>query len=145
MSAYFASLLVLATAGHATATLYSATCGSGTTPATFHIFADGTDCKETIPGQGGNASAADCAAGLDWSTKITCNGSTAYLQIFDGSRNCSGPLRAPVKLPAGECVDASSSDTFFCDPAHALSLIHISEPTRQEAISYAVFCLKKKK
>ena len=25
-----------------------------------------------------------------------------------------------------------------------LSLIHISEPTRQEAISYAVFCLKKK-
>ena len=23
----------------------------------------------------------------------------------------------------------------------ALSLIHISEPTRQEAISYAVFCL----
>ena len=26
-----------------------------------------------------------------------------------------------------------------------LSLIHISEPTRQEAISYAVFCLKKKR
>ena len=26
---------------------------------------------------------------------------------------------------------------------HNLSLIHISEPTRQEAISYAVFCLKK--
>ena len=25
-----------------------------------------------------------------------------------------------------------------------LSRIHISEPTRQEAISYAVFCLKKK-
>ena len=28
--------------------------------------------------------------------------------------------------------------------AQGLSLIHISEPTRQEAISYAVFCLKKK-
>ena len=27
----------------------------------------------------------------------------------------------------------------------ALSLIHISEPTRRYAISYAVFCLKKKK
>ena len=26
---------------------------------------------------------------------------------------------------------------------YGLSLIHISEPTRQEAISYAVFCLKK--
>src|SRR5665213_2336451 len=27
---------------------------------------------------------------------------------------------------------------------YALSLIHISEPTRQAEISYAVFCLKKK-
>ena len=30
-------------------------------------------------------------------------------------------------------------------PADMLSLIHISEPTRQAEISYAVFCLKKKK
>src|SRR5674536_212204 len=30
-------------------------------------------------------------------------------------------------------------------PAHHLSLIHISEPTRLLSISYAVFCLKKKK
>ena len=29
--------------------------------------------------------------------------------------------------------------------ALTLSLIHISEPTRQAEISYAVFCLKKKK
>src|SRR5678810_1446633 len=29
--------------------------------------------------------------------------------------------------------------------AYRLSLIHISEPTRQAEISYAVFCLKKKK
>ena len=27
--------------------------------------------------------------------------------------------------------------------SHMLSLIHISEPTRQAEISYAVFCLKK--
>ena len=35
---------------------------------------------------------------------------------------------------------------FICDliPVN-LSLIHISEPTRQAEISYAVFCLKKKK
>ena len=33
----------------------------------------------------------------------------------------------------------------FWSVAKNLSLIHISEPTRQEAISYAVFCLKKKK
>ena len=31
------------------------------------------------------------------------------------------------------------------DTVHALSLIHISEPTRLGMISYAVFCLKKKK
>ena len=30
-------------------------------------------------------------------------------------------------------------------PCELLSLIHISEPTRQAEISYAVFCLKKKK
>src|SRR5660398_294045 len=30
-------------------------------------------------------------------------------------------------------------------PALGLSLIHISEPTRLRRISYAVFCLKKKK
>src|SRR5450756_2979597 len=30
-------------------------------------------------------------------------------------------------------------------PARKLSLIHISEPTRLGMISYAVFCLKKKK
>ena len=33
---------------------------------------------------------------------------------------------------------------FFATP-HGLSLIHISEPTRPRLISYAVFCLKKKK
>ena len=31
------------------------------------------------------------------------------------------------------------------DGVCGLSLIHISEPTRQAEISYAVFCLKKKK
>ena len=32
----------------------------------------------------------------------------------------------------------------FGNMQSALSLIHISEPTRPERISYAVFCLKKK-
>src|SRR5665647_3791152 len=31
------------------------------------------------------------------------------------------------------------------EEVHILSLIHISEPTRRTPISYAVFCLKKKK
>ena len=34
---------------------------------------------------------------------------------------------------------------FFGELIRYLSLIHISEPTRQAEISYAVFCLKKKK
>src|SRR5450756_2986039 len=34
---------------------------------------------------------------------------------------------------------------FLKDIVSALSLIHISEPTRLGMISYAVFCLKKKK
>ena len=33
----------------------------------------------------------------------------------------------------------------FLNVIFILSLIHISEPTRQAEISYAVFCLKKKK
>ena len=40
--------------------------------------------------------------------------------------------------PSGE---HSSNEFVFFD----LSLIHISEPTRLRRISYAVFCLKKKK
>eukprot|EP00658_Telonema_sp_P-2_P056963 TRINITY_DN45425_c0_g1_i1.p1 TRINITY_DN45425_c0_g1~~TRINITY_DN45425_c0_g1_i1.p1 ORF type:complete len:200 (+),score=38.39 TRINITY_DN45425_c0_g1_i1:124-723(+) len=41
---------------------------------------------------------------------------------------------------AGSGLDKTHSGT-----AHILSLIHISEPTRLLSISYAVFCLKKKK
>ena len=40
-------------------------------------------------------------------------------------------------------VDAHAGNAVVA--GYMLSLIHISEPTRQEAISYAVFCLKKKK
>src|SRR5678815_3022310 len=42
-----------------------------------------------------------------------------------------------------------TADAYFVHPATGtapgLSLIHISEPTRLLSISYAVFCLKKKK
>eukprot|EP01016_Furgasonia_blochmanni_P040156 TRINITY_DN5093_c0_g1_i4.p1 TRINITY_DN5093_c0_g1~~TRINITY_DN5093_c0_g1_i4.p1 ORF type:complete len:334 (+),score=68.17 TRINITY_DN5093_c0_g1_i4:77-1078(+) len=45
------------------------------------------------------------------------------------------------------CVDAFFVDIslFACGCVYNLSLIHISEPTRRTPISYAVFCLKKKK
>ena len=38
-----------------------------------------------------------------------------------------------------------NSGELILDNNDLLSLIHISEPTRQAEISYAVFCLKKKK
>src|SRR5450756_1666598 len=44
-----------------------------------------------------------------------------------------------------DAVVISNSSTPGTAPAIALSLIHISEPTRLGMISYAVFCLKKKK
>ena len=53
---------------------------------------------------------------------------------------------------AGLKLGARPEELNLTDPAliegiHAqyLSLIHISEPTRRTPISYAVFCLKKKK
>ena len=45
-----------------------------------------------------------------------------------------------AQLKPDEIADLDGVDMVL-----GLSLIHISEPTRQEAISYAVFCLKKKK
>ena len=41
----------------------------------------------------------------------------------------------------GNYVPSEGTETY----RYYLSLIHISEPTRQAEISYAVFCLKKKK
>src|SRR5680860_1009798 len=43
----------------------------------------------------------------------------------------------------GHVVEDSDGRLWGVD--HGLSLIHISEPTRRTPISYAVFCLKKKK
>ena len=45
----------------------------------------------------------------------------------------------------GSQVSAESQTAGYDYGMELLSLIHISEPTRQAEISYAVFCLKKKK
>eukprot|EP00658_Telonema_sp_P-2_P003373 TRINITY_DN11244_c0_g1_i3.p1 TRINITY_DN11244_c0_g1~~TRINITY_DN11244_c0_g1_i3.p1 ORF type:complete len:103 (-),score=38.07 TRINITY_DN11244_c0_g1_i3:82-390(-) len=60
------------------------------------------------------------------------------LSYIDGS-----PNTASTVCPAHYAVDV-----YFYEGSDAevsLSLIHISEPTRLLSISYAVFCLKKKK
>ena len=46
---------------------------------------------------------------------------------------------------AGKGTQAAKIIEKYNIPHISLSLIHISEPTRQAEISYAVFCLKKKK
>ncbi len=46
--------------------------------------------------------------------------------------------------PATDAQSRKRGEQIGLDTLVVLSLIHISEPTRQEAISYAVFCLKKK-
>src|SRR5450759_2498688 len=48
-----------------------------------------------------------------------------------------------IGLPTDVTDDAAVQN--FVATSHKLSLIHISEPTRLGMISYAVFCLKKKK
>ena len=68
--------------------------------------------------------------------------STAHIKIESKTdvpgldiRILPGTKGESVSIPA--CVTHGDVDD--------LSLIHISEPTRQAEISYAVFCLKKKK
>src|SRR5665213_3717096 len=51
--------------------------------------------------------------------------------------------RNRIHMITPEPVNACISDPILHHVYH-LSLIHISEPTRQAEISYAVFCLKKK-
>src|SRR5450759_5469058 len=47
-------------------------------------------------------------------------------------------------LPTAQRFDRGGRSVGCAHYVHALSLIHISEPTRLGMISYAVFCLKKK-
>src|SRR5450759_1464068 len=57
------------------------------------------------------------------------------------------PVRKPNKLPAKTVRETYQLEygTDSLEIHEDLSLIHISEPTRLGMISYAVFCLKKKK
>ena len=97
--------------------------------------------KDIIAELGGGPNGA--AIGPDGCVYVCNNGGFEWHNI-DGllipggqGDNYSGGRIEKVDLKTG------SIETIYteCD----LSLIHISEPTRPERISYAVFCLKKKK
>src|SRR5450756_3034702 len=59
------------------------------------------------------------------------------------------PTPKDIDFTPGQLLGSVSGELdlrkFLESQGHTLSLIHISEPTRLGMISYAVFCLKKKK
>src|SRR5660397_272169 len=60
--------------------------------------------------------------------------------FYKGNTGNGGEGLAVAFLPQSAAMARRDNQTL-----HPLSLIHISEPTRLRRISYAVFCLKKKK
>eukprot|EP00658_Telonema_sp_P-2_P052325 TRINITY_DN40532_c0_g1_i1.p1 TRINITY_DN40532_c0_g1~~TRINITY_DN40532_c0_g1_i1.p1 ORF type:complete len:112 (-),score=21.09 TRINITY_DN40532_c0_g1_i1:28-363(-) len=72
--------------------------------------------------------------------------STSLVPLPDSSSACSRVNAGSGRTFLSARLSAAAStvpNTFGALPL--LSLIHISEPTRLLSISYAVFCLKKKK
>eukprot|EP00658_Telonema_sp_P-2_P018893 TRINITY_DN1739_c0_g1_i3.p1 TRINITY_DN1739_c0_g1~~TRINITY_DN1739_c0_g1_i3.p1 ORF type:complete len:104 (+),score=10.78 TRINITY_DN1739_c0_g1_i3:195-506(+) len=75
-----------------------------------------------------------------------------YMRVLDLSpSSCdSGQCRRPCQCAqcrhqCAQCRHQYAQCRRQCAQCRHLSLIHISEPTRLLSISYAVFCLKKKK
>ena len=71
-----------------------------------------------------------------------------FKQLFDQKSSTYTYLIASSKGREALIIDPvleNVSDYIILLKELDLSLIHISEPTRQAEISYAVFCLKKKK
>src|SRR5665647_359690 len=63
--------------------------------------------------------------------------------VTPGRRYANGPTWHP--RPTVDDRTCALTTTESSPTRESLSLIHISEPTRRTPISYAVFCLKKKK
>src|SRR5665213_767659 len=66
------------------------------------------------------------------------------LALINISRSRDQQLVATTTVPRPAGVGGRYYIIYIMRTRRALSLIHISEPTRQAEISYAVFCLKKK-
>src|SRR5450756_2202836 len=87
-----------------------------------------------------SASATECAMNLARTGDLVLGRVASTLQPLDVSP--AGGLVLGILKDAGQpCPPNYISERLIV----SLSLIHISEPTRLGMISYAVFCLKKKK
>src|SRR5450756_894715 len=77
------------------------------------------------------------------------SGSTTAGGYVNENYTPSAPDLNPPALPTvttvAQATDTVTNDAIYTQTVPGLSLIHISEPTRLGMISYAVFCLKKKK
>eukprot|EP00658_Telonema_sp_P-2_P034555 TRINITY_DN25219_c0_g1_i6.p2 TRINITY_DN25219_c0_g1~~TRINITY_DN25219_c0_g1_i6.p2 ORF type:complete len:105 (+),score=30.77 TRINITY_DN25219_c0_g1_i6:576-890(+) len=82
-------------------------------------------------------------------SRLARGGGSSLVSRQSRSTDISGLSRlisASVSIPAASRVlPPSSTLSVNTISVVSLSLIHISEPTRLLSISYAVFCLKKKK
>ena len=65
------------------------------------------------------------------------------LEIFGAKIGLKKSGLSLIENGRNELTDSNAKA--ICREFGVLSLIHISEPTRPRLISYAVFCLKKKK
>src|SRR5678810_1219588 len=79
---------------------------------------------------------------VDPGTQFEYNDVRVNLLAFSLLQVWRKPLPVVLKEKIMDPIGASTTWRWY---GYDLSLIHISEPTRQAEISYAVFCLKKKK
>ena len=85
-------------------------------------------------------------SGVEIENIIECNNGEAALEILKNQE--VDVMFTDIRMPKMDGITlVSKASEFKKKPliAAVLSLIHISEPTRLGMISYAVFCLKKKK
>ena len=96
---------------------------------------------------------------LSYNQFLSLNPKEQYEVFIDSCHNEEGSMTVAEAVIEGESKEEIVFSSYICHPSLAnnelsgplvlcylyLSLIHISEPTRQAEISYAVFCLKKKK
>src|SRR5660397_220899 len=65
--------------------------------------------------------------------------------LYQRPHQCFAVRRSNIRSPLSPLLLTQVSEQVVQRSLYSLSLIHISEPTRLRRISYAVFCLKKKK